>query len=254
MGLTERLRHLEDSTLDEWFARRLRRIVGPTGERIVFVHRRHWLVLVGPAVLALAGSVVMLVADQPRTWLLLFAAGMTLLDRWRHSWSRVRTWAAAAVWLVPVWLTLDVPTELFRAGAVQALLVFLLVVVARWWCEALVLTETSLWKLSGVVTTASPKAPLSQILFQDVRQSVVEQLLRCGTLRFDTAGAKDDPLASFGPIGDPFVVSAHIHQQRLRGSPGARAAPAPPQAPPAPFPETRPTPTQPPTQPTPTQQ
>lgn len=234
MGLTGRLRNLEDATLHAWFGRRLHRVVGPTGERVLFVHRRHWLVLVGPAVLAFVGSFVMLVADQPRTWLLLFATGMVLLDRWRRSWSGLRTAAAAAVWLVPLWLTLDLRTELFRAGAVLALLVYLLVVVARWWFEALVLTETSIWRLSGVISTASPKAPLTSILFQDVRQTVTEQALRCGTLRFDTASDKDDPLASFGPISDPLDVGADIHRQRLRLSRSGRTAPVLPPTPPTP--------------------
>lgn len=225
MGLTERLRRLEDSTLHEWFAGRLRRVVGPTGERVLFVHRRHWLVLLGPTVLVVVGCLFMLLADEPRVWLVLFAGATVLLGRWRRHWSSSRTWFVAALWLGAIWLSRDVPTELFRTGAVVALLVHLELVVVRWWCEALVLTETSLWKLSGVVTTASPKAPLSHILFQDVRQNVVEQALRCGTLHFDTAGGSDDPLARFGPVHDPFVVSAEIHQQRLRSSSAARAAP-----------------------------
>lgn len=225
MGLTERLRRLEDSTLHEWFAGRLRRVVGPTGERVLFVHRRHWLVLVGPTVLVVVGCFSMLLADEPRLWLVLFAGGAVLIGRWRHHWSSLRTWLVVAVSLGALWLSWDVPTELFRTGAVVALLVHLELVIVRWWCEALVLTETSLWKLSGVLTTASPKAPLSQILFQDVRQSMVEQALRCGTLSFDTAGGRDDPLARFGPVDDPFVVSAQIHQQRLRSASAARTAP-----------------------------
>ena len=243
MGLTQRLRHLEHTTLDPWFERRLHRIVGPTGEDVLSKHRRHWLVLVGPAVLACVGSVAMLVASQPRTWLLLFAIGTVLVDRWRHSWSDLRTVRAAAVWLVPLLLTSDLPSDLFRACAILALLVYLLVVLARWWCEVLVLTETALWRLWGVVTTASPKAPLTSLLFQDVRQSMTEQALHCGTLRFDTASDKDDPLASYGPIGEPFKVSADIHRQRLQVTRAGRTAPVLP-----------PTPTQPPTQPTPTQQ
>jgi hypothetical protein len=243
MGLTQRLRHLEHTTLDPWFERRLRRIIGPTGERVLSKHRRHWLVLVGPAVLAFVGSLVMLVASQPRTWLLLFAIGTVLLDRWRHSWSDLRTMRAAAVWLVPLLLTSGLPGDLFRASAILALLVYLLVVVARWWCEVLVVTETALWRIWGVVTTASPKAPLTSLLFQDVRQSATEQALRCGTLRFDTASDKDDPLASYGPISEPFTVSADIHRQRLEVSRGGRTAQVFPPTPPAPvFPPTLPTP------------
>ena len=230
MGLTDRLRQLEASTLDGWFAARLHRIVGPTGERVLFVHRRHWLVLVGPAAVTVVGANVMVVADEPRFWIILVAAATILLERWRRHWSQLRTGVAAALWVVPLWLTADVSAEVFRAGAVLALLVYLLVVIARWWCEALVLTETSIWKLSGVITTASPKAPLTQILFQDVRQNMVEQVLRCGTLSFDTAGTSDDPLAHFGPVDEPFVVSAEIHQQRLRSSPASKGGP-PPQPP-----------------------
>lgn len=245
MGLSQRLRHLEHTTLDPWFERRLRRIVGPTGENVLSTHRRHWLVLVGPAVVAGVGSVAMLVASQPRTWLLLFAIGAVVLDRWRHSWSDLRTVGGAAVWLVPLWLTSDLRSDLFRACAILALLVYLLVVLARWWCEVLVLTETALWRLWGVVTTASPKAPLTSLLFQDVRQSITEQALHCGTLRFDTASDKDDPLASYGPISEPFEVSAKIHLQRLEVARAGRTA--------AVLPPTQPTPAQPPTRPTPTQ-
>ena len=43
MGLRERLRWIESSTVDGLFERRLERIVGPTGERVLFVRRRHWL-------------------------------------------------------------------------------------------------------------------------------------------------------------------------------------------------------------------
>ena len=234
MGLTQRVRNLEHTTLDAWFERRLHRIVGPTGERVLSRHRRHWLVLVGPAVLAFVGSVAMLVAGQPRTWLLLLAIGTVLLDRWRHAWSDLRTVGAAAVWLVPLLLTSGLRSDLFRACAILALLVYLLVVVARWWCEVLVLTETAIWRIWGVVTTASPKAPLTSLLFQDVRQSVTEQALRCGTLRFDTASDKDDPLASYGPIGEPFEVSAAIHRQRLQVPRAGRTTPVPPPTPPTP--------------------
>ncbi|MBA3304028.1 MAG: PH domain-containing protein [Acidimicrobiia bacterium] len=228
MGLRERLRRLESSTVDDLFAGRLERIVGPTGERVLFVHRRHWLALAVPAALVVAGCVALVLADQPRTWLVVLAGSTILLDRWRRGLSTVRTAVAAAPWLVALWLTRDLTTSLFKAGAAVALLLFLLLVIARWWSEALVLTETSLWKLSGVVTTASPKAPLTQILFQDVRQNVVEQALGCGTLSFDTAGASDDPLARFGPIHEPFVVSAEISRQRLRSSVAGRGGPPPP--------------------------
>ena len=234
MSLPQRLRHLEHTTLDAWFERRLRRIIGPTGEHVLSKHRRHWLVLVGPAVLAFVGSVAMLVAGNPRTWLLLFALGTVLLDRWRHSWSDLRTVGAAAAWLVPLLVTSGLRSDLFRACAILALIVYLLVAVARWWCEVLVLTDTALWRLWGVVTTASPKAPLMSLLFQDVRQSMTEQVLHCGTLRFDTASDKDDPLASYGPIGDPFGVSAAIHRQRLQVSRAGRTAPVLPPTPPTP--------------------
>lgn len=228
MDETDRLRRPDESMLDRWFTKRLGQVVGPTGERIHFVHRRHWLVLVAPGALLTVGCVVVLLAQEPRLWLALSAGGWVLLERWRRRWGQLRTALVAALWLVPLWLTLGLASELFRALALLALLVALLVTITRWCCEALVLTDTSLWKISGVLTTASPKAPLTQILFQDVRQSMVEQALRCGTLSFDTAGASDAPLAHFGPIDDPFVVSAEIHQQRLRSSPAGRAVPPPP--------------------------
>ena len=50
---------------------------------------------------------------------------------------------------------------------------------------------------SGVISTSSPKAPLTSIQFQDVRQNPVEQLLQCGTLHFDTAAQSDKPLSRF---------------------------------------------------------
>ena len=231
MGLRERLRWIESSTVDGLFERRLERIVGPTGERVLFVRRRHWLALVAPALLVAAGCLVLALAEEPRTWMVVLAGATVLLDRWRRHWSTARTAMAAAPWLLVLWLTRDLTTPVFKAAMALALLLFLLVLIARWWSEALVLTETSLWKVSGVLTTASPKAPLTQILFQDVRQNMVEQALKCGTLSFDTAGASDDPLARFGPIHDPFVVSAEISQQRLRSSPAGRSGPPPPPPP-----------------------
>src|SRR5690606_34352211 len=142
-------------------------------------------------------------------------AALTALGRRRRHWSDLRTLLVAALWIAPLWATLDVPTSLIRVAGIYVFALYLLAAVVRWWCEALVLTETSLWIISGVITTASPRAPLTHLLFQDVRQNVVEELLHAGTLAFDTAGADDDPLSSFGPVGDPFEVSAAIHQQRL---------------------------------------
>lgn len=228
MGLAEQLHRLEDATLGGWFEARLDRVVGPTGEERLFVHRRHWLVLVGPTALAVVACAVVLSADVPRVWFVALAVAIVLFERWRHRWSQARTAIAAAVWAVPFWVTLGLPTELFRAGAVVAVAGWLLVAVARWSCEALVLTETSLWKLSGVLSTSSPRAPLSRILFQDVRQTTVEQWFGCGRLAFDTAATSDDPLAHFGPVADPFRVSATIHRQRLRSLPGGRGAGNPP--------------------------
>ena len=213
--------------MKELLRRRLDRIIGPTSERRLFVERRHWLVLLPPTALVVAGCLVVLLAAEPRTWLVLFGTGTVLLDRWRHRWSTPRTVLAAGLWAVPLWLTRDLATPLLGALVAVGLLAYLLCTIARWWCEALVLTESSLWKISGVLTTASPKVPLTQILFQDVRQNVFEQALRCGTLSFDTAGAKDDPLARFGPVSDPFVLSARISGQRLR-SVASRAGPPPP--------------------------
>ena len=195
------------------FDRRLERVVGPTGELVRFVCHRHWLVLLGPAALVVGGWALVLLADEPRPWIVGFAGATILLDRWRRRWSTRRTAAAVALWAVPLWLTRDLPTSLFEAGIAVALLAFLLAATARWWSEALVLTDRSLWKLSGILTTASPKVPLSRILFQDVRQSMVEQAFGCGTLSFDTAGGRDGPFSRFGPVFDPFVVGARISGQ-----------------------------------------
>lgn len=216
MGLREELHRLEEHTLGGWFEARLDRVVGPTGEARLFVHRRHWLVLVGPTALAVLACGVVLLADAPRTWFVLLGVGTVLFERWRQRWAPLRTAVAVALWFVPFWLTLGLPTELFRAVAVVAVLLWLLVAVARWTCEALILTDTSLWKLSGVLSTSSPRAPLSRLLFQDVRQTTVEQWFGCGRLSFDTAATSDDPLAHFGPVADPFAVSAAIHRQRLQ--------------------------------------
>ena len=214
MGVRERLRRLEDARLNPLFNRRIDRVVGPTGEGVILVRRRHWLVLLAPAVLAVGGCLVLVRVEEPRTWLVVFAASKILFDRWRRHWSPWRTAMAAAPWAVALWLARDLGDSLFRAGAAIALLLVLLAVIAGWWTEVLVLTDTSLWKLTGVLTTASPKAPLTQILFQDVRQSAMEQVLRCGTLIFDTAAENDAPLARFGPVDDPYDVSAQISRQR----------------------------------------
>jgi hypothetical protein len=230
MRPTERLREARAVVLDDWYANRLDRIVGPTRERILFVHRRHWLVLVGPTLLALAMAGVLVAGEAPRLWLAGAGAGMTWLARRRRHWSDPKTVVVVALWVAPLWLTLDAPTSLVRVAGIYVFALYLLATVVRWWCEALVLTETSLWIISGVITTASPRSPLSHILFQDVRQNVLEELLHAGTLSFDTAGASDDPLSRFGPVDDPFRVSADIHQQRLlalrRSFPSPREGPS----------------------------
>jgi hypothetical protein len=217
------------SMLEDWFDLRLDRIVGPTQESVVFVHRRHWLVLVVPGLTTLLASAFILGSDEPQVWLAVFAAIMTWLARRRNGWSRVMTWVVVALWLVPLVLVLDAPSWLLRTAAVLGFGGYLVAVLLQWWFERLVLSETALWKLSGVITTASPKAPLTSIQFQDVRQNIVEQLFQCGTLNFDTAAQSDKPLSRFGPVNRPFEVGALIHQQRLQAS-----APRPPRATPRP--------------------
>lgn len=206
------------STLDDWFDNRLDRIVGPTQESVVFVHRRHWLVLLGPALTALLASAFILGSAEPHIWLALFAGILTWRAKRHHGWSDPKTWLVAASWLIPLVVTLDWPTALVRTVAVLSFVVYLVTVLARWWFERLVLSDTALWKLSGVISTASPKAPLTSIQFQDVRQNIVEQALQCGTLNFDTAVQTDKPLSRFGPVARPFEVGAQIHQQRLQAT------------------------------------
>ena len=150
---------------------------------------------------------------------------MTWLARRRNGWSRFMTWFVVALWLAPLVLALDAPSWLLRAVSVVGFAAYLVVVLFQWWFERLVLSETSLWLLSGVISTSSPKAPLTSIQFQDVRQNPVEQLLQCGTLHFDTAAQSDKPLSRFGPVARPFEVGALIHQQRLQAG-----APRPPRA------------------------
>ncbi|MDQ3385322.1 MAG: PH domain-containing protein [Actinomycetota bacterium] len=223
---TEPLRRLEDATVNALVHHRLDRVIGPTGESVRFVCHRHWLVLLGPATLVMAGWALVLLADEPRPWIVAFAGATILLDRWRRRWSTLRTASAVALWAVPLWLTRDLPTSVFEAGVAVALLAFLLSATAGWWSEALVLTDRSLWRLSGILTTASPKVPLSRILFQDVRESMVEKAFGCGTLSFDTAGGRDGPFARYGPVHQPFVVGARISRQQ--GQAAARSADLPP--------------------------
>ena len=225
---TGRVGRISISTFEDWFDHRLDRIIGPTQESVVFVHRRHWLVLVGPALITLLASAFILGSAEPYVWLALFAGVLTYLARRRHAWSNAKTWFVVALWLVPLVLTVDAPPALVRTVAVLSLLGYLVVVVARWWFERLVLSDTSIWKLSGVISTQSPKAPLTSIQFQDVRQNPLEQLLQCGTLNFDTAAQSDRPLSHFGPVARPFEVGAQIHQQRLQAT-----RPSPPRAAPS---------------------
>lgn len=223
---TEPLRRLEDATVNALVDRRLDRVVGPTGESVRLVCHRHWLVLLGPATLVMAGWVLVLLADDPRPWIVAFAGATILLHRWRQGWTTLRTACAVAMWAVPLWLTRDLPASLVEVGVVLALLSFLLAATAGWWSEALVLTDRSLWRLSGILTTASPKVPLSRILFQDVRESVLEKAFGCGTLSFDTAGGRDGPFARFGPVRQPFVVGARISRQQ--GQAAGRTGDLPP--------------------------
>lgn len=227
MRSTELLRRLEDATVNELFRRRLDRVVRPTGESVQLICRRHWLVLVPALVVVVAGWALVLLADEPRPWIVAFAGATILFRRWRRHWSTLQTALSAGLWAVPLWLTRDVPTGLFAAGVVVALLAFLLSVTARWCSEALVLTDRSLWRLSGILNTASPKVPLSRILFQDVRQNVVEHAFRCGTLSLDTAGGRDGPFARFGPVSDPFGARARISGQQAGSAPTGGDPPPP---------------------------
>ena len=52
------------SALEDWFDVRLDRIIGPTHESVVFVHRRHWLVLVVPGLITLLASAFILGSDS----------------------------------------------------------------------------------------------------------------------------------------------------------------------------------------------
>jgi hypothetical protein len=215
MRSTRQVREYQAALFDGWFDRRRKKVVEPTGEQVILVKHRHWLVLVVPALATVAACAVLVLAAEPRAWLVGLGAGWTYLARRRGHWSDARTALVVALWLAPIVLTLGAPDLLVRAVALYATLVWFVVTVLRWWCEAIVVSETSLWILSGVITTHSPRAPLTRLLFQDVRQNVVEEVFRVGTLAFDTAGDSDDPLSSFGPVRDPFEVSAQIHKQRL---------------------------------------
>lgn len=218
MGRVERLRSYQAAVSHAALQRRLERIVGPTGEEVHHVLRRHWIALAGPALLAVAVCGLMLVAPAPRLWLAVAAAGLTLLARAQRGWSNAKAVLVAALWVVPLLLTLDAPSVAVRVVGLYAAFVYLLVTLLRWSFHALVLSDTSLWIVSGVITTRSPRTPLSSILFQDVRQNVIEELLHCGTVHFDTAGTMDDPLAGFGPVDDPFEVAATIHKQRIKAA------------------------------------
>jgi Bacterial PH domain len=218
------------SYLEDWFDSRLDRIVGPTQESVIFVHRRHWLVLVVPGLTALLASAFILGSAEPLIWLAVYAGVVTWLAKRRNSWSSRKTWFVVALWVVPMLLALDSPSWFVRSVAVLGFLGHLVMVLLQWWLERLVLTDTALWKLSGVISTASPKAPLTSIQFQDVQQNALEQVLHCGTLNFDTAAQSDKPLSRFGPVTEPFEVGALIHQQRLHATrpPPPRAAPSSP--------------------------
>lgn len=205
-------------------------IVRDSGERPAHQIRMHWWALVGPT---LASSVVVMLilwVDTPRLSLVVLVTGWILVVRTRDEWSTIRTVIVAGLFLLLLVATgglADLWIQALILGAVSAYLGHYYI---EWWIERLVVSDRSLWKVSGLLVTHAPRVPLNRIYFQDVRQSIWEDVLNIGTLFFDTAASADDSIRRFGPVHEPLNVSRAIEEERSRygRKPGPQPRPASP--------------------------
>lgn len=178
------------------------------GERVVLHSHPHWVVLALP-------SVVFLVAVA-----LAGTAGGFVSSSSLSSGAKSTLWIVIAV----VWLAL--------------VIWFFIRDLVNWWTTHFVVTDRRVMYRNGIVTRSSIDIPVTRINSVEFRESILDRVLRAGTLEIESASA--DPL-SFKNIPNVREVHKLLYNEVLdrqdgwQGGPGQYPnQPYPNQPPPGP--------------------
>ena len=193
---------------------------GPVGfvppmEQVHVDARRHPVALAVP-VLRTGAALLLLLTGAEVVPLLLTGV---LVGAWARDRLRVDTRAALVVGAVAcVLLVLLGGSPAGFALAVLAVWGWLAEDVADWWNDRLVVTDRRVYRRHGWLTEHAPSMALQNAVFVDVAVSPTDRLLRCGTLRFDSAAQRDAPLARFGLVPDVRSVHHTVLELRARSN------------------------------------
>lgn len=198
-----------------WWRRPGRTDFVPPGEVVHVDERQHWVALAVPGVRTLA-LLLLLLTGASAVPLLLAAASTAVWahGRLRQSWRGAGV-LTAGVCVAALWLSSS------PGGFVLGnLLVWLWAAddALDWWNDRLVVTDKRFYRRHGWVTEHAPSMALQSAVFIDVAVSPLDRLLRCGTLRFDSAAQKDAPLARFSLIPDVREVHRAVLELRAGSS------------------------------------
>lgn len=186
----------------------------PDGETVHVDRRKHPAALAVPLLRSLAG-VVALTSGLALPAVLVFAALTALWARVRaRAGRRGALLAAAAATVVLLWMGSASP--LSWSLAIVLLWLWAIEDAAAWWHDRLVVTDKRVYRRYGWLTQHAPSMALANAVFVDVSVNPVDRLLRCGTLSFDSAAQRDDPLARLSLVPD--VADVHHTVLRLRSS------------------------------------
>lgn len=185
----------------------------PAGEVVEVDERQHPVALVPPALRSLAG--LLLLVAGPTVWAVVPAVATTA---W---WARLRLrrdWRSALVLaaLVTGALLLVRGSPTWWTVAAVGMWLWLADDVLDWATDRLVITDKRVYRHYGWVTSHAPSMALASAVFVDVSRSPLDRVLRCGTLRFDSAAQRDAPLSRFPLI--PRVQQVHHTILRLRAT------------------------------------
>jgi uncharacterized membrane protein YdbT with pleckstrin-like domain len=107
-------------------------------------------------------------------------------------------------------------------AAVVALVVLLVIGYLKRMATKYTITTTRLVIRRGILSRAEQHSRIERIQNTSTRQSVLQRLLRVGTVEFDTAAGEDDDLEFVGVANPHGVVEAIRQAQRQSGAVEAR--------------------------------
>jgi uncharacterized membrane protein YdbT with pleckstrin-like domain len=102
-------------------------------------------------------------------------------------------------------------------AAISALVLVLVAGYLKRLATTYVITNQRLLIRRGIIARAEQHSRVDRIQNVSTKQSVLERMLRVGTVEFDTAAGEDDELA-FAGVGDPHGVVEAIRQAQRQGS------------------------------------